>query len=173
MSREQIKCKACGALNDVTAFECAGCGASLVGGGDSRWADARVRDRVLDADAEAAAENAARIRRAVAVVVALGVVVAALSVLVPWYSRNYYARGEPLYDNKPAAYWVELLLKSEDHFMRRRAALAIDTICDRFNERTAREIVPSLKLALEDEDERVRNHVLSALAKIKVTTGVT
>jgi HEAT repeat protein len=173
VSSDRIRCKRCGVLNDVTAFACSGCGTSLVGTGDDRWMEARERDRVLDADAEAAADRAVRVRRAIVIV---AVVVIAGVLIVPfanWFSRNHYLRGEPLYESKPAAYWIEILHKSDDHFMRRRAALAIDTICERFNERTAREIVPELKKSLDDDDDIVRNRTMSALAKIKVATGVT
>jgi hypothetical protein len=173
VSRDRIRCRQCGTLNDVTAFACSSCRGSLVGSGDERWTESRERDRVLDADAEAAADRARRIRRTVVTLAVLVIAGVALVAFTNWYSRYYYLRGEPLYENKPAAYWVELMLHSEDHFMRRRAALAIDTICERFNEQTAREVVPALKKALEDDYEPVRNFALSALAKIKVRTGVT
>ena len=57
------------------------------------------------------------------------------------YSKSHYFSGEPLYDNQPASHWVGML-KSDDHYLRRRAAMALDTLSDRFNEATAQEVVP-------------------------------
>jgi hypothetical protein len=168
---ETIRCTACGTVNDVTAFMCAGCGASLIGGSE-RWESARARDTALESDADRAAARARLVRGLAAIAAALVVVAVVAAFAANLFLRNFYLFGEPVYDHQPASYWVEVL-RSDDHFMRRRAALAIESICDRFNTRTATEVVPSLKAALEDEDEIVRVRARSALDKIAAATGIT
>ena len=173
MSAEQIRCRSCGHVNDVTAFACDGCGASLVGRGAERWAAARERDLVIEQDVQRVQAVRSVAARAVMVVI----VVLALTVVGwiggSWLLANYYVVQAPEYDGHPPSYWADMMLTNEDRFMRRRAALAIDSICDRFNERTAREIVPSLAKALSDSDDVVRNRARSALDKIASSTGVT
>jgi HEAT repeat protein len=172
VSTDRITCKACGTPNDVTAFACSGCGASLVADGQERWAAARVRDRVLDADATAALDRAATVRNVAVGLVGLAILGVVLTFTLNWYNRNHYLLGEPRYANEPAAHWAAVLVESDDHYMRRRAALAIESIADRLNERTAYAIVPSLKGALEDEDEEVRRRARTALDTIEQVTGV-
>ena len=172
MRRETIMCTRCNAVNDITAFACVACGGSLVSSGAERWQSARERDKVVAADREAARERGAFARR-----IAIGVAVAAVLAStmwagLGWYQRSYYLSGEPLYDEQPASHWVEML-KSDDRYLRRRAALALDTLSDRFNEKTASEVVPPLKIALADEDDVVRLRARSALDKIARLTGVT
>ena len=172
MSRESIRCTRCGSVNDVTAFACAACGGSLVGSGAERFQAARERDLVVAAERDAARERVHFAKR-----LATGLAVAAALAAFVWfalgsYSRSHYFSGEPLYDNQPASHWVDLL-KSDDHYLRRRAALALDTLSDRFNETTAQEVVPALKEALEDSDDVVRLRAKSALDKIARVAGVT
>lgn len=172
MSAERLRCKACGHMNDITAFACGACGETLVGTGAERWLSARDRDVVEASDAEVARAQSARGAR-----IALGAVaIVVLGVVgwfaASWYTRNYYVLSAPVYDSQLPEYWAGML-KSDDHYLRRRAALALDKICARFNERTAREIVPALREALSDPDEDVRKSARSALDKIRMTTGVT
>jgi hypothetical protein len=170
VSADAIRCRACGHANDATAFACAGCGGSLVSGAD-RWIEAREREAILSDDADRAHARSAAIRRALIVAVALVVLAVGAAAFWSWYTKNYYPLADPVYANEPPAYWAGML-KSDDHFLRRRAALALDTIADRFNERTAREIVPALKAALADPDVEVRRLARSALDKIAAATGV-
>jgi hypothetical protein len=172
VSRESIRCTRCNAVNDITAFACAACGGSLVTSGAERWQSARDRDMVVAAEREAARERGAFARRIlVGIVVAIALAGTTWFVL-GWYQQGHYFRGEPLYDQQPASHWVEQL-KSDDRYLRRRAALALDTLSDRFNEKTATEVVPALKTALSDDDDVVRLRARSALDKIARLTGVT
>jgi hypothetical protein len=159
-------------VNDITAFACAACGGSLVGSGAERWQSARERDVVVAAERDAARERAEFARRIAVGVAVAAVLAAATWVGLGWYQKNYYLMGEPLFDNQPASHWVDML-KSDDRYLRRRAAGALDTLSDRFNETTAREVVPPLKEALEDSDDVVRLRAKSALDKIARLTGVT
>ncbi|HQR40819.1 MAG TPA: HEAT repeat domain-containing protein [Blastocatellia bacterium] len=165
-----IRCRACGAANDLTAISCARCGASLVDETSDRWGVAQERIAARGALVEERTER----RRSRLIVI--GTVLAVAAVLVGGYythdtlQRNYYLMGEPLYDNQPAAYWT-VLLKSDDHYLRRRGAQALDSLADKVNAATAKTIIPDLTEALNDEDEVVRLRAASALEKIRRGTG--
>jgi hypothetical protein len=173
MSAGGIRCKTCGRVNELTAFACGGCGASLVGSGAERWVEARERDLVLESDAARVRARRALLARTAAVVVAV-VVAATLGYQVAsWYSRNHYVLDEPTFDGHGPEFYADMMVSSPDHFMRRRGAKTLDAMAPQFNERTAREVVPSLRRALADEDDVVRSFAKSALDKIAKTTGVT
>lgn len=171
MSARGIRCKECGRTNDLTAFACDRCGASLVGGGADRFLEARERDMTIEAQSREGERRSTGLRKTLVGAIGLVALVLVAWVGLGWYSKNYYIFGEPLYDKHPAAYWVEML-GSDDHYLRRRAAQALNSIGDRFNQRTATEVVPALRKALADEDDGVRVHARSALDKIQRATGV-
>ncbi len=158
-----IRCRACGAANDLTAISCARCGASLVDETSDRWGVAQERIAARGALVEERTER----RRSRLIVI--GTVLAVAAVLVGGYythdtlQRNYYLMGEPLYDNQPAAYWTVRL--PDDHHLRRRGAQALDSLADKVNAATAKTIIPDLTEALNDEDEVVRWCAASASAR--------
>jgi hypothetical protein len=171
VSREGIACRSCGARNDVVAFACAACGESLVAASDSSFMDARSAATRADERARAAALTARRIQRwafAAFLVLLAGVV---LYLGYRWFERNAYFGAEPTYAGETAQQWTARL-EDDDHFIRRRAALALTTLAGSLNERSAREVVGPLSRATKDEDEVVRARAAEALAAIHARTGV-
>ena len=167
MAERGIRCGQCGAANDVLAIECRRCSAPLVDYGSEQW------EAEQEASVERARLAAASVRRkrfvllAVVAVVLLG----AGGVWARWAVQNtYILTHEPTYADEKADYWVKLL-KSPDHYMRRRAAQALAAIADRFSKPNAREVIPPLREALADEDPDVRKFAQSALDRIAASTG--
>jgi hypothetical protein len=162
-----IRCGQCGAPNDVLAVECRKCGSALVDYGSEQWAAEAEHEEERTHQAAAAARTK---RNALLVVLTL-VVLAVGGAFVSWALDNTYIfTHEPTYAGETAGYWVKML-GSPDHYIRRRAALALESICERFSKPAAREVVPALREALGDEDEEVRKHAQNALAKIENATG--
>lgn len=166
-----LRCGACGAPNGLAEVACRACGASLVDLESNEWADAQARWSVADRRAERARAVRSRLLALAVAIGALAAVGAASWSGYGWLTRNHYLGEEPKYADKVAEEWVGQL-GSEDRFLRRRAALALETLADRVNEATARRIVTPLSAALDDDDETVRDRAASALAKIKAATGV-
>lgn len=171
MGESNIACPSCGASNEVTALDCAACGESLLSTETETWKEERQRHLEARERAERELERTAQ-RRVLRFFITVGVILLLLAAWgVVWLSRNVYLGGEPQYDGRAAAQWVEVL-ESEDHFMRRRAALALESLAERINERTALEVAPGIAAALDDEDETVRERLGRALATIESRTGV-
>jgi hypothetical protein len=167
---DTIRCRGCGTTNDLTAIACSKCGGSLVDEVSVRWSVAHDREVARGERVEEKRES----RRTLVVVLVTALAVGG-AVVAGYYGhdafvRNFYLFGEPLYDNQPSSYWAKLLT-ADDHYIRRRAALALDTLADKINAATARTVVPDLKAALNDDDDVVRLRAASALEKIRRTTG--
>ena len=165
-----IRCRACGTLNDLTAISCSKCAESLVDAGSDAWGAAHERVVAREAVVEERRERRRSVLFIVGFVVLIGAVLIGGYYTHDYMQQNFYLMGEPLYDNQPASYWT-VLLKSDDHYLRQRGALALDTLADKMNATTARTVIPDLEAALNDDDEVVRLRAASALDKIKRTTG--
>src|SRR5262245_45608343 len=173
MSARGLRCKDCGRVNELTAFACSSCGASLVGSGADRWVAARERDLVLETDAARRQAFRGMLARALVIMVVIAAVTIGGWEAYAWYARNYYVLDEPTFDGHGADYYADMMVRSPDHYLRRRGAKTLEAMADRFNEKSAREVVPSLQKALGDEDDVVRSFARSALDKIARNTGVT
>jgi hypothetical protein len=169
MAADEIRCPRCGTSNAIAAIACVACGSSLVGT-ESAWVEAREQEdrREERRQTSSARANTARTLVAVAVV---GLLLGFLAwVAFAWYRENYYFGARPSSDGHPIEYWVEML-DSEDHFLRRRAALVLEKLAPQLNARDARAVDPALERAVEDEDAIVRARAERARAGLVTHAG--
>lgn len=167
---QKLKCGRCGLWNEIVAIDCGRCKASLVDETSSAWFASRTKAAVREVSENEAGDRKAAVIRFAVIMAILFVVVSVVSYSVRYIQENVYVFDAPRHEGETIPVWLARL-ESEDVYMRRRAAEAMDAMATYVKRPSMAEMMPGLEAAANDDDEIVRFHVVSAIAILKKRFG--